>query len=166
MKLICAALVLLMTVPAFAAGKSNGDWLKKGDTFTGVGFAIDGDSLFVDTERGRVEVRLFGISAPEYDAPFGPFASRKLHELVYGKTLTCADTGGRTHNRIVAICRRGGLDVGADMIVAGAATPYRYYLHGADPDLLEIYFGRERGACRQRWGLWINNPGGICESAD
>ncbi|WP_425404601.1 thermonuclease family protein [Hwanghaeella sp.] len=158
------ATALLGSVSAEAANKNNGAWIEKGDDFRGVAMPIDGDSLYIETDKGRVEVRLYGIGAPEYDTPFGPFATRLLHRLSFGKEVVCTDTGGRTHYRIVARCKTADIsaDLGGVMIQEGAATPYRSYLYRGDRDVRDLYFRLEGIACNNKRGLWQNRPDGIC----
>jgi endonuclease YncB( thermonuclease family) len=114
---------------------------------------IDGDTLRV----GGVTVRLSGIDAPErgqtcdrgsqaWDC--GAFAARRLADLIGGAPVSCAAApGADRYGRVLAACRTArGEDLGAAMVVSGAATAYRRYS--------DAYLAEEAAARAVRAGLW------------
>jgi endonuclease YncB( thermonuclease family) len=115
---------------------------------------IDGDSLAV----AGVEVRLFGIDAPEYHQTCsrengrwncGIDAARALRGMIAGREVSCAPRDRDRYGRVVAVCRAGELDLGAAMIRGGFAVSY-----GA-------YEADEREARAARRGIWasrFDNP--------
>lgn len=106
------------------------DYLKPGAHFTGpVPYIADGDSLCVALGKDPaawVEVRLADYSAPEITDlarkpwPAGIAARAALETLVKGKTVQCV-AGGRSYDRIMALCKLDGISLGDRMRAAGVA---------------------------------------------
>ncbi|CAB4125077.1 COG1525 Micrococcal nuclease (thermonuclease) homologs [uncultured Caudovirales phage] len=69
-------------------------------TLSGVPSVHDGDTLYIQGQS----IRLYGIDAEELDEPHGIQARDTLRALVKHQTITCSDTGTRTHSRVVARC--------------------------------------------------------------
>lgn len=120
-------------------------------SFTGPADAIDGDSLSV----GGIEVRLFGIDAPEGKQecsrdgqawPCGEAAAGKLRSLVEGQTVSCRARGRDTYGRAVSVCSAGGIELNRTMVAQGWATAFRAYA----PD----YVADEVRAKAARVGIW------------
>jgi len=112
---------------------------------------IDGDSF----EIGATEIRLFGVDAFEgrqecsrggvpWDC--GAAAAAKLRELVGNRELVCEPRDTDVYGRTVAVCRAGGVDLGAEMVRSGLALAYRRY--STD------YVDEEREAQAARRGAW------------
>ena len=117
----------------------------------GIARAIDGDSLYV----GQTEVRLFGIDAPEFTQsctrngqpwPCGRAAADQLAKLVTGKQVRCDRVDIDEHQRTVARCTVGSIDVNRTMVATGYAIAYRHY--SLD------YVSAEQSAKVNRRGLW------------
>ena len=109
---------------------------------------IDGDSLEVATSDGAVEVRLFGIDAPEHDQPYADAARAELAKRVKGKPVRLEVEDHDHYGRTVARVFVGDEDVNAALVRAGAAWVYRRY--SEDPKLLAA----EDEARRAKRGLW------------
>lgn len=112
---------------------------------------IDGDSF----EIGTVGVRLFGVDAPEGQQdctrggrPWrcGDAAAAELRRLVGSRDVDCVQRDEDSYGRIVAICRVGTTDLGAEMVRAGLATAYRRYS--------STYGDEEREARNAKRGIW------------
>ena len=112
---------------------------------------IDGDSF----EIGATEIRLFGVDAFEgrqecsrggvpWDC--GAAAADKLRELASNRELVCEPRDTDAYGRTVAVCRVGGVDLGAEMVRSGLALAYRRY--STD------YVDEEREAQAARRGAW------------
>ena len=90
-------------------------YLSKGRTFSGpVTYIGDGDSLCVSVApgaAGMVEVRLADFYAPELHAPGGKEAKRALERVAFAKRAVCT-AQHRSYDRVVAVCRIGGVSVG------------------------------------------------------
>lgn len=100
------------------------EYLKRGATFSGpISYVGDGDSLCVAVGRGPenwVEVRVADFYAPELNAPGGRQAKATLERLAKGKHAVCT-AQHRSHDRVVAVCRIGGVSVGDLMRGAGVS---------------------------------------------
>ncbi len=112
---------------------------------------IDGDSLWVETRHGeRLEVRLGGIDAPEYNQPHGMEAKKHLGRLLINQRVRLIELDQDKYHRVVAQIYLGKIDVNAKLIEEGDAWVYRH--HAEDPRLLAL----ERQAREQRRGLWTD----------
>ncbi|WP_057884192.1 thermonuclease family protein [Tsuneonella troitsensis] len=120
-------------------------------SFTGPADAIDGDSLTV----GGIEVRLFGIDAPEGKQkcsrdgqawPCGEAAAGKLRSLVEGQTVSCRARGRDAYGRAVSVCSAGGIELNRTMVAQGWATAFRAYA--------QDYVADEVRAKAARVGIW------------
>lgn len=112
---------------------------------------IDGDSVYV----GGVEVRLFGVDAPEAmqtcvfgraSWPCGREATQALRTLIDGRVVVCDERDQDVHGRVVAVCRHDGTDVNAWLVANGWAMAYRRYGH----DYVEV----EAEAKSAKRGMW------------
>ena len=111
----------------------------------------DGDSLIVHMADGReVEVRLFGIDAPERRQPWSRRSRQALSALVRNRQVRLAPVTEDSYGRTVAVMYTltDGLDVNREMIRQGNAWVYRRYTR--DPDLIAL----ETAAREARLGLW------------
>lgn len=86
----------------------------------------DGDTIVV----GRTPVRLQGVAAPELRQPLGPEARRYLRDLAEGRRVECEPDGTRSYDRVVAVCRLDGKDVGALLVGRGLARDCPRYSRG------------------------------------
>lgn len=112
---------------------------------------IDGDSLVV----GGVEVRLYGIDAPEpgqrcrEDGPArdcGRLAAAHLAELIAGRAVACRNEGYTETGTRIAVCTVVGRDLGAAMVRQGYAAAFT--------SITDAYAGEERNARSRGAGLW------------
>jgi endonuclease YncB( thermonuclease family) len=113
---------------------------------------IDGDSF----RRGRDEIRLNGVDAPEYrqtcrdengrEWSCGREAARALRNLVSGRSVECTALDADRYDRLVARCTAGGVVLNSEMVRLGWAIAYTR--HGTS------YLSEEDEARRQRRGMW------------
>ena len=94
---------------------------------------IDGDT-FVCAHGPHV--RLWGVSAPERDAPGGPAATAALRSILLRPAVTLAcETRGVSYHRLVARCTLpDGSDLGAALLATGTACVDRWFAGPAYPD--------------------------------
>lgn len=114
---------------------------------------IDGDTLVMDGQR----VRLFGIDAPEIEQPCrlgdrpwypGPLATDVLRALADSPEFRCSIGLDRDkHERVVARCYVGDLDVGAEMVRRGWAMDWPAYSRGR-------YWRQQEHAREHKLGIW------------
>lgn len=86
--------------------------------------AIDGNTIRID----GTTYRLWGIDAPELDQRCYPQgwragieAARALAAMIERRPVICETKVQDAHGRTVALCRAGGRDLGAAMVVSGMA---------------------------------------------
>jgi endonuclease YncB( thermonuclease family) len=111
----------------------------------------DGDSL----EIGDARIRLFGVDAVEgrqacvrnaRQWACGEEAARKLRSLIGDRSIACTQRDVDDYGRVVAVCRAGNVDLGAEMVRSGFATAYRRYSND--------YVGEENEARAAHRGIW------------
>lgn len=99
------------------------------DVGTGNARARDGDSLVLND----MEVRLFGIDAPELNQtcdgdageyPCGREALAALRALLKNQTITCKSWETDRYGRAVSTCRDGALEINSEMVRQGWAVAY------------------------------------------
>jgi endonuclease YncB( thermonuclease family) len=117
--------------------------------FTGrVVSVLDGDSVMVLRDGRQVEVRLFGVDAPEGGQAFGSVARRFLSNLVFSKSVVVDVRDIDRYKRSVARVTVDGTDVSLDIIRAGFGWHYTQYSNDAR------YAAAEQEARAARRGLW------------
>ena len=138
----CFIMALLASPAAAMAPKS---------VVHGIGQAKDGDSLMV----GDVEVRLYGIDAPEMGQSCkrnaeswdcGAAAADALARLVSGRSVMCWSQGLDDYGRTLAKCNADRVDVNEALVARGHAVAFRKY--SAD------YVTAEERAKAAKLGLW------------
>jgi endonuclease YncB( thermonuclease family) len=131
------------------AGLAAAGWFARRETadITGRAQVIDGDSLVV----AGVEIRLYGIDAPEYRQPCfrrgrpwrcGIDATRTLRAMIAGRPVACRSREEDRYGRTVATCSVDGRDLGAAMVAGGHAIAYGAYQR------------EERAARNAGHGIW------------
>ena len=110
--------------------------------------AVDGNTIRME----GTTYRLWGIDAPELDQRCYPqgwragiVAARALATLIGRWPVTCEPRGQDGYGRTVALCRAGGRDLGAAMVVSGLALAVT--ADGGD------YAEQEMQAMRARVGM-------------
>ena len=112
----------------------------------GAGRPIDGDTFAL----GAARIRLWGIDAPEADTRLGRDATRLMATVLAQGPVSCEDTGGRSHDRIVARCDdASGRDLAERMVAAGLAVDWPKFSRGR-------YAAAEAQA--RRAGLGVHAP--------
>ena len=90
---------------------------------------VDGDSLHLHGQP--VQIRLWGLDAPEWDTPAGPAATAALTRLALGKHPVCDDMGRDRYQRILGRCYLpDGRALTAAMIETGTAQEFWRYTWG------------------------------------
>lgn len=123
----------------------------------------DGDTVIFKTPKGDVDVRLYGIDAPEtkknkkkLGQPYGEEAKAFLSQMVLNEKVVLEVTGSGNYGRVGGILHHNGDDVNATLIRSGLAWAYKEYLKG--PHASE-YLGLEEVARKEKLGLWKqSNP--------
>lgn len=117
------------------------------DEVSGRAKTIDGDSLVV----GGEEIRLVGIDAPEArqmcerngrEWTCGREAARRLRGVIARRNVTCEIEDIDKHDRLLAVCSIGDVELNRWMVENGWAVAYGRYRD------------EERMAENQRRGIW------------
>ena len=111
---------------------------------------FDGDSFIMRTAGGEeIEVRLFGIDAPERSQPWSRKSRQALVGMLRGHGIDTDAVTVDTYGRTVAVVyrRTDGLNINQEMIRQGHAWVYRRYTDG--PRLMWIErLMSSSGTCR------------------
>jgi endonuclease YncB( thermonuclease family) len=129
MKLYAAILLAILSYPAAAA-----DYLGR------VTAVADGDTFTMESENGKVRIRICGIDAPERGQPGYGQAAGALSTLIEGKLVHCLQVGDGTvcdgrskptsRDRKVAQCFLGKLDVAEEMARSGTVCDWPKFSAG------------------------------------
>lgn len=117
--------------------------------------AADGDSFTVRrVDSGqKLELRLYGVDAPESDQAYGQAARRNLLAMATGKILTVKPVDNDQYGRVVAVVFAEGdtKSLNERQLEQGMAWYYEYFCR--EP-FCQGWKARERQAREQRAGLW------------
>jgi endonuclease YncB( thermonuclease family) len=129
MRFLVLPMLVLLAAPAVAA-----DYL--GEVLA----VSDGDTFTMESETGKVRVRICGIDAPERGHPGYGRATGVLSNLIEGKTVHCLQVGegtvcdGRSkptsRDRIVAQCFLDKLDIAEEMTKSGTVCDWPKFSGG------------------------------------
>ena len=117
------------------------------------------DGPLVEGPRGKKQVRLLGIDAPETSKgkgkpgqPYSRKAQRHLAGLILNRPVTLAVHGEDRYQRTLAVVYCSGQDVNHAMLKAGLAEVYR----GRTPETFDKapYLSAEAEARDSRTGMW------------
>ncbi len=93
----------------------------------GSAYVIDGDSLVIQ----KIQIRLFGVDAPEINHPYGQKAKWALVSLCKGQTVQAEFIEQDDHGRTVARCYlQDGRDLSAEMVKLGLAIDWPKFSNG------------------------------------
>ncbi len=115
---------------------------------------IDGDSLFIYQNGKKVEVRLFGIDAPEFRQSFGPQAAEFLKKSALNKQTTINKISYDTHGRMLAIVDVDGQSLQSMLVENGYAWVYPRYCKKA---ICNEWEQLQEKAKQEKKGLWRKN---------
>lgn len=112
---------------------------------------FDGDSFVLKQDDGTtVNVRMFGIDAPEHDQLGGRDARGTLDRLIYQKTVTIETVDTDVHGRTVAWVK---LDDGKLVNLAMVEAGWAWWFVEFAPDAKELA-DAEAAALKAGRGLW------------
>ena len=118
-----------------------------------VEYVIDGDSLMVKHDDKSMEVRLWGIDAPEYDQPSSDPSTDILQALTIGRKGTLFIKYRDRYDRYVAVLEIDELNINQELVKEGHAWVYTRYCN-------EAVCGRweqmQAQAKANRHGLWAD----------
>ncbi len=114
---------------------------------------IDGDSVVLRSLEGgpKLEVRLHGIDAPEYNQPSGSAAERGLAKKLRGETIRLTALEKDRYGRTIGILYVGEECVNLWLLQQGLAWHYKRHDDRAE------WARAEQEARQNRRGLWGRN---------
>ncbi len=113
---------------------------------------LDGDSIRVKRGNRIIEIRLYGIDAPEYGQRYGDRARYFLRGLLLRKTVNVKPVDVDRYRRVVALVRIHGRLANRELVREGLAWMYpRYCLR---KKLCSELAKLQEKARKQRRGLW------------
>ncbi len=116
-----------------------------------LGSVIDGDSLMVKKDSQELQIRLFGIDAPEYDQPGAKAAKRLLTSLVKNGALQIEVVDHDRYGRLVAHLVVGSVNVAEELVRSGQAWVYPRYCR---QPICDSWQKLQFQAKQQRLGIW------------
>jgi micrococcal nuclease len=126
-----------------------------GESFYGtVQKVIDGDSLLISSGTRRIEVRLYGLDAPEYRQPFCEEAKNYVGMWGGGQEVKILPEYADSYGRTVAVIVKGEKVLNNDIIQAGLAWVYPRYCQKTE---CEAWLSAEKTARNQKKGLWADS---------
>ncbi len=115
-------------------------------------YIVDGDSLYIN----NVEIRLYGIDAPERGQAFNKAAARFLKSFIKGKELTYTTITKDQYKRVLALVYANGVSLQSELIKNGFAWVYPRY---CKKDICKEWEKLQEQAKNHNRGLWQDkNP--------
>jgi len=117
-------------------------------------WVYDGDSFLLQDGQNTLEVRLWGIDAPEYKQPCGREATKFLIGLIKGKYVSVEKVDQDKYGRIVAKVHLEDVYINLEILKNGYAWWYQHYAPKE-----RAFRDAEETARSQKGGLWRDpNP--------
>lgn len=117
----------------------------------------DGDTLRVRNEQGRViNIRLWGVDAPEIGQPYGRASRNFLRNIAQGKRVEVIKAQEEnSHRRLVCIVSlaSSGVSLQEELLKNGLAWVYDYHCRKA---VCKTWRQFQQQARRDRRGLWAD----------
>lgn len=152
MRVALLAVVLGFLAPGCA--QSEPPSTTAGDQIDGirgrVQHAFDGDSFILQSDGKRIDVRVFGIDAPEKGQPFSKKSRSRAKKLLEGQAVVIEVTTERDrHGRVVGnVYLPDGRNYAHILVSEGLAWQFRRF--SKDPEVARL----EQEARSERRGLW------------
>lgn len=145
-KIFINIVVFLVLLVAVAYGR---------EPFSGtVRKVIDGDSLLIAAGGRSVEVRLYGVDAPEYNQPYSADAKEFVKEWIGGRRVLVSPLYVDSYKRSVAIIAQGDRVLNRDLTEAGLAWVSSRYCR---QEVCKKWTELEKVAHKDRKGLWAGS---------
>ena len=140
---LIAITVLMLATSAFAGNKIKGE----------VEEIISGDKIIVETKKGDVKVKLYGIDAPEENHEYGRKSRNLLRDLIDDEDVKIEVVAVKNSGTLIGKVYFDGDYINEEMLKAGAAW---YNSDKAEDRKLKK---AEKLAREKERGLWKhNNP--------
>ncbi|MBM4267126.1 MAG: hypothetical protein FJ144_11025 [Deltaproteobacteria bacterium] len=152
---LVVSIALALSLPSGVAFAESARAKKSATIHGEVVHVFDGDSFVMKSGSRKIEVRVFGIDAPEKTQPWSDRARSRARELLVGEdVLVLVERGRDGYGRVVGDVRLDdGRSFAGLMVGEGLAWQYKRYSNDAEIAALEK---KARSAHR---GLWSEkNP--------
>ncbi len=116
-----------------------------------VDYIVDGDSLVVKHNGKAMEVRLWGIDAPEYDQPYSALSKKALKDVTGGRAGTLYVKYRDRYDRYVAVLVIEDLNINQELVKGGHSWLYGRYCSEPICALWELM---QEEAKANHQGLW------------
>ena len=113
---------------------------------------VDGDTVKIMKGGKRINVRLYGIDAPEKRQKYGGESTRTLTKMLLGKSLRLEEISKDRYGRTVGIIYADNQDVNLEMLKTGNAFFYKEYCK--KKPLCYSYEQAENQARQKKKGVW------------
>ena len=130
---------------------SRGDCFGFGEEQAVVARVVDGDSLRVVQQHRSLEVRLWGIDAPEHGQRYADAAKSQCRRLVEGRTIVLRRKYVDRYGRIVALVWVDGRLLNRELVRQGTVWVHDRY---CDEAVCAAWNDLEQEARLRRIGLW------------
>ena len=125
-------------------------------TYTGkVSDVLDGKTVVVDTETGRVTVEMQYIEIPDAEHPLYETVRDHLKELVLGKKVMF-QLQGFSAVKLAGQLYLGDVDIAQQMLRDGAAWLKPTGLNSQSKDASTVYANNQELAKNEKRGIWAN----------
>ncbi|MBU1564345.1 MAG: thermonuclease family protein [Proteobacteria bacterium] len=114
---------------------------------------IDGDSLIIISGEQNIEIRLYGIDAPEYKQPFAEEAKKYVRKWVGRQRLMVKPEYMDSYGRTVAVIVKADQVLNRDLVQAGMAWVYPRYCR---KEACKAWMEMEEVARIEKRGLWFD----------
>lgn len=112
---------------------------------------IDGDSLLINSDGRKVEVRLYGVDCPEYNQPLSGEAKNFVSRVLEGQKVKVMPEYYDSYGRVVAIVTYGDIVLNSELVRSGLAWVYPRYCHKS---VCKVWKKQEKNAKRGGRGVW------------
>lgn len=113
---------------------------------------VDGDTIDVELQSGRLRIRFHAVDAPEKSQNHGKEAAAALSSLILGRNVQVEPFEQDRYDRLLGIVYFKELNVNAELVRNGHAWAMRRYMRKADAALCSL----EAEARVNRRGLWAS----------
>jgi micrococcal nuclease len=132
----------------------SGPFAEAGEPFSGtVRKVIDGDSLLITAGGQNIEVRLYGLDAPEYNQPFSDEAKNYIRQWIGWQRVMVYPEYVDSYRRTVAIIVKGEQVLNRDLVKSGLAWVYPRY---CQKEVCKTWTAMEEAARKEKKGLWLD----------